>query len=185
MSAMTYSVSECFMAAFAAGLLFALVYEALRIVRLLLPLKAVVFACDIAFFVLAALAVTKLSLSLGNYIRFYTVAGFGAGVFSYIVTIGRLMNFLENAVIGTVQHALASLFKWIGRGFKKAFGAFAQLCSGVFGEISKISSALRKKTRRHLKKAPNLVYNKESFKDNNGGSVSGHVIKAAVRRSRT
>ena len=43
------------MAAFAAGLMFSLVYEALRIVRVIFPFRIVVFVCDVVFFLLAAL----------------------------------------------------------------------------------------------------------------------------------
>ena len=48
---MAYSIPDCFMTAFAVGLLFALVYEALRIIRILLPFRAVTFVCDVLFFV--------------------------------------------------------------------------------------------------------------------------------------
>ena len=54
---MSYSIPDCFMIAFAVGLVFGLVYEALRIVRLILRFGAAVFICDIAFFMLAAAAV--------------------------------------------------------------------------------------------------------------------------------
>ena len=95
---MAYSIPDCFMIAFAAGLIFAVVYEILRIIRVMFPFHVVTFVCDIVFFVIAAGAVTKLSLSLGNYIRIYTVLGFGAGIFTYITTLGRLLNIVENAV---------------------------------------------------------------------------------------
>ena len=70
---MSYTVPECFMAAFAAGLMFSLVYEALRIVRVIFPFRIVVFVCDVVFFLLAALAVTRLSMALGDHIRWSTV----------------------------------------------------------------------------------------------------------------
>lgn len=91
---MSYTVPECFMAAFAAGLMFSLVYEALRIVRVIFPFRIVVFVCDVVFFLLAALAVTRLSMALGDHIRWSTVFGFGAGIFAYINTLGRLLNLL-------------------------------------------------------------------------------------------
>lgn len=179
---MSFSVPECFMAAFAAGLAFALVYELLRIVRLILPLKAVTFVCDILFFLLAALAVTRLSVSLGNYVRWSTVFGFGAGVFTYVNTLGRLLNILENAIAHAVRSALSGLFRMLGNSCAKFFRAIAHRASGVFGEISKNCSNNVKKLSGHLKKPPKIVYNKESRKDNSGGSETGHVIKAQVRR---
>ena len=100
---MAYSIPDCFMIAFAAGLIFAVVYELLRIIRVMFPFQVMTFVCDIVFFVIAAGAVTKLSLSLGNYIRIYTVLGFGAGIFTYITTLGRFLNIVENAVAGAVR----------------------------------------------------------------------------------
>ena len=117
---MAYSIPDCFMIAFAAGLVFALVYEALRIIRVVFPFKVVTFICDIAFFVIAAGAVTKLSLSLGNYIRVYTVLGFGAGIFTYIATIGRLLNVLENAAAGAVRAAFSAVFRFFWQDFREA-----------------------------------------------------------------
>ena len=46
-----------------------------------------IFVCDVLFFILAAGLVFRLSMVLGNYVRVYTIMGFGAGVFAYIVTI--------------------------------------------------------------------------------------------------
>ena len=178
---MSFTVPECFMAAFAAGLVFSLVYEVLRIIRLVLPLKAVTFVCDILFFVLAALAVTRLSLALGNYIRWSTVLGFGAGIFTYINTLGRLLNLAENAISHAVRMALSGIFRAVRKAGAKFFGAIAHTASGVFGEISKICTPIVKKLPGHLKKSAQMVYNKKSRKDNSGGSETGHVIKAKVR----
>ena len=48
---MYVSIPDCFMIAFVVGLIFGLVYEALRIVRLILRFKAAVFLCDVLFFI--------------------------------------------------------------------------------------------------------------------------------------
>lgn len=179
---MAYSVPDCFMAAFAAGLVFGLVYEVLRIIRLLVPLKSVTFVCDILFFLLAASAVTKLSLALGNYIRGYTVLGFGAGVFCYITTLGRLMNLLENAVMNTIRAVITAFFRTISHTAGKLFGAIAHKGAVILGKIHKFFSQRLETVHNPLKSKRKIVYNKESHKDNNGGSDSGHVIKAEVRR---
>ena len=65
---MSYSIPDCFMIAFICGFAFGLVYEAFRVVRLILRFKAAVFVCDVLFFVLAAGLVFKLSMVLGNYV---------------------------------------------------------------------------------------------------------------------
>lgn len=177
-----FSVPDCLLAGFAAGLLFGLVYEALRCVRVFIPARWVAFVCDIAFFLLAAAAVTELSTALGNYIRWSTVFGFGAGVFTYVTTVGRLLNIVENAVAHAVQSALSSLLRGARKLLAKFFGSIAQSIARGFGEISKIYTANVKKLHKPLKNPRRIVYNKESRKDNNGGSENRHVIKAKVRR---
>lgn len=179
---MSYTVPECFMAAFAAGLIFSLVYEALRIIRVVFPPRAVTFVCDVLFFLLAAVAVTRLSMALGDHIRWSAVFGFGAGIFAYINTIGRILNLLENAVANAVRSALSAAFRWIRRIAAGIFGAIAHTASGVFGKITKIHSSYVKKHRKPLQNSHEIVYNKESPEENSGGSETGHVIKAQVRR---
>lgn len=147
------------------------------------PFQVVTFVCDIVFFVIAAGAVTKLSLSLGNYIRIYTVLGFGAGIFTYITTLGRLLNIVENAVAGAVRSALSAVFRFFGRIFGRLFGAIAHVWAGVFGEINKICLIAEKKLRKPLQNKVKIVYNKESRKVHTRGSETGHVIKAQVIRS--
>ena len=179
---MSGSFTETFMLAFAAGLVFALVYEVLRLIRIIFPIRAVIFVCDVLFFVLAGFAVIKLSVSLGNYVRGCIVFGFGAGIFAYITTIGRLLNLVENAVAGAVRSVLGAVFGFFGRICRKCFGLIAQMSSTLFGKIAKICSGISKKHNRGLKKDTHLVYNKESTKENSGGSESGHVIIAKVRK---
>lgn len=174
--------TELFMLAFAAGLVFALVYEALRIVRIIFPLKAVVFVCDVLFFIAAAFAVVRLSISLGNYVRGCIVFGFGAGIFAYVTTVGRILNLLENAIAGAVRSVLSGIFGFFARICRKCFSPIAQKLSCLFGKIAKLYDSAGKKRVRGLKKDTHMVYNKESVKENNGGSESGHVIVAKVRK---
>lgn len=174
--------TELFMLAFAAGLIFALVYEALRIIRIIFPFKAVVFACDVLFFIIAGFAVVRLSVSLGNYVRGCIVFGFGAGIFAYITTIGRILNLFENAIADAVRAVLSRIFGLLSRICNKCFGFIAQNASALFGKIAKISADAHKKRGRGLKKDTQLVYNKTNAKETNGGSESGHVIIAKVRK---
>lgn len=183
MSAMVYSIPDCFMTAFVAGLVFALVYEALRIIRILLPFRTVTFVCDILFFLLAAAAVTRISLLLGNYIRGYTVLGFGAGIFTYITTAGRLINKLENAIAETVRAMLKAFFSALSRVMRSCFSFIAHKLSDGFGKIHKKSVNTLKKMLKPLKNKPKMVYNKINCNKNKGRSETGHVIQAKVRRS--
>ena len=136
---MAYSIPDCFMIAFAAGLIFAVIYEILRIIRVMFPFQVVTFVCDIVFFVIAAGAVTKLSLSLGNYIRIYTVLGFGAGIITYITTLGRLLNIVENAVAGAVRSALSAVFRFFGRIFGRLLALLHMCGLAYLGKSTKFA----------------------------------------------
>ncbi len=179
---MSYSIPDCFMIAFAVGLVFGLVYEALRIVRLILRFGAAVFVCDIAFFMLAAAAVFKLSESLGNYVRVYTVLGFGAGVFTYIVTIGRILNLAESAASIAWRKTIGRLIHKIGDCAHKMFGIIAQKSRVLFGEISKHLDNVQENHSKRLQSRHKRLYNKNRL-DKMGESEEVHVIKATVKRS--
>lgn len=179
---MNVSIPDCFMIAFIAGLLFGLVYEALRIIRLILRFKAAVFLCDILFFALSAVAVMTLSKSLGSYVRIYTVLGFGAGVFCYIVTIGRLLNLIESAASIAWRKTIGRLIRNIGKCFKKLFGKISQKSSLIISKCSKNLHKAEENLGKHLKSTTKILYNnKEPNKIKEGGDT--HVIQAKVRRS--
>lgn len=172
---MYISIPDCFMISFMAGLLFGLVYEALRIIRLILRFKAAIFLCDILFFLLSAIAVMTLSKSLGNYVRSYTVIGFGAGVFCYIVTVGRLLNLAESAASVVWRKTIGKLIHNISVKLGEGFSAFQQKAVPI---IDKCSKDLQK----HLKFTSKIVYNiNEPQKAKE--SEKAHVIQAKVNRS--
>ena len=173
---MYVSIPDCFMIAFVAGLIFGLVYEALRIVRLILRFKAAVFVCDVSFFILSALGVMMLSKGLGKYVRNYTVLGFGAGVFTYIVTLGRLLNLAESAASAVWRMTIGKALRKIGQCAKKCVGTIRQKTELTIGKISKDI----KNRRRDLKSPSETLYNKEKAKKLGEGD---HVIKAKVTRS--
>lgn len=178
---MVYSITECFMLGFLLGAIYGLVYEVLRIVRLILRFEAAVVVCDIAFFILAAQGVFKLSLILGNYVRIYTVLGFAAGVFAYITTIGRLFNAIENAAALAWRKTIGRLVAKIGRGAKKGFSAFAQFASRCFGKVANFSKRIEKNTQKLLHSHSKKLYNTKV--DSARGSVNANVIKARVNKT--
>lgn len=180
---MNVSIPDCFMTAFIAGLIFGLVYEALRIVRLILNFRAAVFACDVVFFILAAMFVCKLSEFLGNYVRLYTVLGFGAGVFSYIVTLGRLFNVLESAACIAWRKTLGRLFYKIGALFGKIIHKFSGEFRRAFVKIAQYSDKMAKKRLERLHLQDEKMYNNNIDTDKNGEGIKAHVIKATVRKS--
>ena len=179
---MNVSIPDCFMIAFAVGLLFGLVYEILRIIRLVLRFRIVVFFCDIVFFAVSAFCVCKLSEFLGSYVRLYTVLGFGAGVLTYIVTLGRLFNVIESAASVVWRNTIGKLFHIFGRNMRYFTGKISQKSKRIFGKIHKYSAKLVKSHSEHLH------YNKQKMYNNKGSNIIGegeeiHVIKARVKKS--
>lgn len=177
---MSVSIPDCFMIAFFVGLVFGLVYEVLRIIRLILRFKAAVFVCDIVFFVLAAFAVIKLSVLLGNFVRMYTIFGFGAGVFTYIVTIGRLLNLIESAASVAWRLTIGKLLKIIGDFMRKTFVGITQKAKSGFVRVSKYFTNKPEIASKHLKSKGEKVYNKKRL--DKIGEGENNVIKANVRR---
>lgn len=180
---MYVSVPDCFMIAFAAGLLFGLVYELFRIVRLVLRFKAAVFVCDVMFFVLAALFLCKLSEFLGSYVRLYAVLGFGAGIFAYIVTIGRLFNLLESAASVVWRRTLGRLFRKARSLIMKFFGKVSQFAKAGFGRFDEYLETRQKSSQMGLHLQREKMYNikKGNYNIDEGGN--GNVIKAKVTKT--
>lgn len=179
---MNVSIPDCFMIAFVAGLIFGLVYEAIRIVRLILKFRIAVFVCDIAFFILAAMFVCKLSEFLGNYVRLYTVLGFGAGVFTYIVTIGRLFNVIESAASVAWRRTLGKLFHKIALFTKAFFNKISHKSNQIFVEIHDYLDQREKKRLERLHLSSQMLYNNEGNMTIGEGEKT-HVIKAKIRKS--
>lgn len=180
---MNVSIPDCFMIAFAVGLIFGLVYEAIRIIRLILKFRVAIFVCDIAFFILAAMVVCKISEFLGNYVRLYTVLGFGAGVFTYIVTIGRLFNVLESAASVAWRRTLGRLFHKIGALTKGAFTKISHKTKTFLGNIHNYWDEQEKKRRERLNLSGKMLYNNEGNNIKIGEGEKAHVIKARIRKS--
>lgn len=179
---MNVSIADCLVISFAAGFLFGIVYEAFRIIRLIIRYKAVIFICDLLFFTAAAFAVIRLSESLGNYVRIYTVIGFGLGVFAYIVTIGRLLNLIESGMAIVWRKTLGRLLNKIRCFFKKCFGKIAHKIKAEFVKISENAVNNNKKHTKDLHLEPGIVYNKKGL-EKIGEGANKNVIKAVVKRS--
>ncbi len=179
---MYVSIPDCFMIAFLAGLIFGPVYELLRIIRLILRMRIVVFLCDIAFFIGAGFVVCKLSEFLGSYIRMYTVIGFGAGVFTYIVTLGRLLNTLEGSAAVVWRRTIGKLFRKLKRSTKNILIKIAQKSRNGIVKIHEYSSNF---TKTHLKR---LHLNRKKMYNIKGNDMLGegentHVIKLQIRKN--
>lgn len=164
------------------GICFAPLYEGLRIIRLLLPYRAVIFICDVVFFIAAAEGVFRLSLVLGNHIRGYTIAGFGFGMFAYIVTLGRILNKAESAAAHLWRRTLHHAVQFICSRIKSVFIAIAQFAKRYFGKIADFIGKRKKSVKEHLIFKGKIGYNNKTDIKDNGGSVTTNVIQAQVRR---
>lgn len=177
---MYVSIPDCIIISLFVGLVFGLVYEALRIVRLLFPFRIAIFACDVIFFALASIVVMGLSKMMGNYVRIYTVLGFGAGVFTYIVTVGRLFNIAENAASNAWRKAIRNVCHTLSKAICRLFGSISHKIKNAFVKNAEYSIISSKKFQQGLKSDSKLLYNKNRL-DKIGGRTN--VIKASVRKS--
>lgn len=179
---MNVSIADCLAISFAAGFIFGIVYELFRIIRLITQFKAAVFVCDVLFFVAASFAVISLSENLGNYVRIYTIIGFGAGVFAYITTLGRLLNLIESSMAVIWRKTLGKLLKKAQVFFRKSIGKIAYKAKEKFVKISENAVKNQKKMFNGLHLERDVVYNKKRLeKIGEGGNTN--VIKAVVKRS--
>lgn len=180
---MYVSVPDCFMIALVAGLLFGPVYELFRIARLILRFRTAVFVCDVAFFALAALFLCKLSEFLGSYVRLYAILGFGAGIFTYIVTIGRLFNLLESAASVAWRRTLGRLFRKMRNFIAQMLGKLSQLCNKAFGYFHEYSAVHSKRGAKGLQLQTEKMYNNDKGNYNIDEGGNGNVIKAKVTKT--
>lgn len=179
---MYYSIPDCMLTAMLLGICFGTVYEALRIVRKLLDITAVTFVCDIIFFVVSAFAVFLLSESLGNYVRIYTVIGYGAGIFVYINTVGRIFNHVESFIFGAIRRFFSTIGRFLRKIFSPVFSSIAHITSMGLVTIHDFFSKWQKNRKKDLKKSPDGCYNDVYMIDKYTSGENNHVIKAQVRK---
>ena len=181
---MEFGILDCFMISFVCGLAFGLVYEFFRIIRRLVPLNIVIMVCDICFFVAAGFFVFELSMYLGNFVRMYTLLGFGAGVFAYIQTVGRLFALIENTLIRIISRVCGAVFSRIAGLFKKIIGVFAHNIAATFGRFHDFFRRTKKSTSSLLHFNTKKVYNIKRNIVTSGENIGGkNVIQVKIRRS--
>lgn len=180
---MEYGILDCYMISFVCGIFFGGVYEVFRLLRRIFPLRVVIFICDVLFFTLAGFFVFELSLFLGNYIRSYTLLGFGCGLFAYINTLGRLISALETVIVRALSYAFGSVASVVTSLLHKFIGLFAHNASATFGRFHDFCSRCLKSVISLLHFDTKRVYNVKRNILNTGESIGGNnVIKAKIRR---
>ena len=181
---MAYGILDCFMISAACGFFFGVVYEVLRIIRRIIKLNAVTFICDVLFFIIAGFTVVSLSLYLGNYIRIYTIMGFGAGVFSYIQTLGRICSMLEELLFKLLRNTIGIVFISVAKITRKLIGIIAHKSVCQFRKINDFFVRTKKKSTSLLHFRRGKLYNNKRENIAIGESSRGkHVIQANIKRS--
>ncbi len=164
------------------GICLGFVYEILRMIRKLLELTIVTVICDIIFFIISAFAVFLLSETLGNYVRLYTVIGYGAGVFVYINTLGRLINKIETAVLGAIKRFFIGITGFFKKVLSPMFSSIAHISGNALVTIHDFLAKQQKNRKKDLKNPPDECYNDVYIKDNCYSGENDYVIKAQVRK---
>lgn len=181
---MAYSILDCFMIAAVCGFIYGVFYELLRLVRRIVRFNAVTFICDVIFFVAAGIIIVNLSMYLGNYIRLYTLLGFGAGVFAYIQTLGRLVCLIETAILAILRATVGAFLIAVYNYICRIIGAFAHTTASQFGKIHNFLVNKKKKTSTLLHFRRNKLYNNKREKIAIGESSRGkNVINVKIKRS--
>lgn len=184
MIVMEFSILDCFMISFFCGFVFGLVYELFRFIRRMFPAGLVVMICDICFFVAAGLFVFELSMYLGNFVRLYTLLGFGAGLFAYIQTVGRLIALLEMLFIRAINATIGALFSKIFVSLKNTIGIIAHNAAAAFGRFYDFSLRSKKSASSLLHFNTKRVYNVKRNIESYGESIGGNNgIQVKIRRS--
>lgn len=182
MSSMVYPIIDCFMTAFVCGMIFGIVYEFLRIIRRALNLFIITLVCDICFFLLSGIFVFNLSMYLGNYVRIYTILGFGAGVFAYIQTIGRIFSAMESMLGAMWGATIGRIIIKLRRCVNNSISSFAHIIALQFRRINDFISKRAEKADYLLKSTRQNRYNKKGKIISGERSENRHVIQAKVRR---
>lgn len=173
----------CFLAA---GAVFGLCYEALRLLRMLLPHPAaVVFFEDTLFFAACGLMSFIIALWVGmGYFRIYYIAFEAIGALLYFLTLGRLINFCLKHAVGFVKRSFSGICKKLKPKVKALFMPFAKKIKGLFSKIAEFVPKPAFNTKKHLKSNSEMLYNNNihSTLNSGGGGGNGSVIKAKIRK---
>ncbi len=180
---MYYSIFDCFMIAFVVGFIFGLVYEFFRIIRNIFGNKVITFLCDVVFFILAAFLVFNLSLFIGDHIRIYTLLGFGAGIFSYIQTVGRIVYLFERFISRLWKATFGRIINAISKTIRKNIRTFAHIISVKFRTINDFYNNKKKSSSSLLKFNDKKMYNIKRDIIIGERSEYKNVIQASVKRS--
>lgn len=102
----------------AAGVLAGVVYDLFRVIRRLIPHRAVEVICDLIYTVLFSMIYFTVSLALTDYLRGFVLLGMAAGAVMWCLTVGRGAVFVITLAIKGI----------IGIMLKPAFVLLNKIC---------------------------------------------------------
>lgn len=179
----TFNQCLCFLAA---GAVFGLCYEVLRLLRMIFPHPtAVVFFEDTLFFAACGFVSFIIALWVGiGYFRIYYIVFEAIGALLYFMTLGRLINLCLKRVVGLMKKFFREICKKLKPKAKAVFMPFAKKIKELFSKIAEFIPKPVFNPKKHLKSNSEMLYNNNvhSTLESGGGGGNGSVIKAKIRK---
>ncbi len=159
-----------------------LLYEPFRFIRMLLRHNAAaVFIEDTLYLSLWGFISFIIALSVGiGYFRIYYIVFEFLGAALYLLTVGRVINFLMRKSVRAVKSFFRTIFNKVKSFLSALFSPFAKKTKALFVKIAKNTSTVVLNHKKDLKNRDKMVYNvKEPLYK---GGESSSVIKAKIRK---
>lgn len=133
------------------GIIFGVVFDALRVVRIIFPHKSwMVFTEDLLFMLFCGFWFFVFSMtSARGQLRAFLIIGAAAGFFLYIYTVGEIVKRFITKTRDVIRAALKKMYNRIKvRLISPVYRVFKRRFGGIFVEKIK----LRKKSKKSVKK---------------------------------
>ncbi len=170
----------------AAGAVFGLCYELLRLLRMIFRHPtALVFIEDTLFFAACGLVSFIIALWVGiGYFRVYYIAFEAVGAALYFLTLGRLINYCLRQAVNTAKKLLRFVYRKIKPKAIVLFMPFVRKIKVLFSNIAEFCTGSIFNHKKHLKRTDEMLYNNNIHSIENSGERGGAsgVIKAKIRK---
>lgn len=170
----------------AAGAVFGLGYELLRLLRMLFRHPTVlVFIEDTLFFAACGLASFIIALWVGmGYFRIYYIVFEVIGASLYFLTLGRLINYCLRQAVNTVKKFFRFIYGKLKPKAAALFVPFVKKTKAFFSNIAEFLTGSVFNPKKHLKREEEMLYNNNVHSIENSGErgVVDGVIKAKIRK---
>ena len=171
----------------AAGAVFGLCYELLRLLRMVFRHPtALVFIEDTLFFAACGLISFVIALCVGiGYFRIYYIAFEAIGATLYFLTLGRLINYCSRRMVNTVKKLFRLIYIKLEPRAAVLIMPFVRKIKALFGNIADFFTHSVLNHKIHLKKTDEMLYNNNDIysieNPDERGAING-PIKAKIRK---